>query len=126
MSHFSRVLIGGGVTTFAVSALAVLFTVGTPASPFVRHPGASVVVPLKMCVQACVDHQFKGFHNNGKSWGTGSSSLTGLQQQQTFDTVLKYCENFYKDERCCVAGAVTDIRQCIHGFSYCRCEEGEK
>ncbi len=78
--------------------LSMLFLVGCIESkprPVINHNREK-----KYCIQACMEHTFKWFHNKGSSWGTGSSSMNGLSQTQVFDRVKKECVEFYKDEKC--------------------------
>lgn len=55
----------------------------------------------KYCIKACMEEHFEMFHNEGDSWGTGSSSMNGLSQQKIFDRVEQQCEKFMKGEKCC-------------------------
>lgn len=55
----------------------------------------------KECVEVCISARFGDFHNSGSSWGTGSSSMSGLSQSEIYNRVVKHCEDYYKDEKCC-------------------------
>lgn len=59
------------------------------------------IVKNKRCVDACISARFGNFHNNGESWGTGSSSMNGLKETSIFVRVLNYCQDYYKGEKCC-------------------------
>ena len=61
---------------------------------------ALIKVSEKFCIQACVYEEFKAFHNKGGSWGTGSSSMNGLQQVNIYKEVYKKCEEFYQPGTC--------------------------
>jgi hypothetical protein len=50
---------------------------------------------LAWCVDTCMEDMFEDMHNNGDSWGTGSSSMNGMQQNNTFLEIKQYCESVY-------------------------------
>lgn len=85
-------------------------------------------VPVKYCIENCLKNQFHMFHNNGQSWGTGSSSMNGLMQSQIYDRVKQECVEFYKDEQCCktnIPGGVYTfdvLKTTIHGIDFGACK----
>jgi len=64
-------------------------------------PKTIFIVKNKNCIDQCIGKRFGSFHNGGRSWGAGSSSMNGMSQKGTFDTVEKYCRKYYLGERCC-------------------------
>jgi len=83
--------------------------------------------PMKYCKEECLRESFTMFHNLGRSWGTGSSSMNGLSQTQIFDRVIKYCENYYSGEICCERPS-DDFRKTVitshqHGYDYGPCRK---
>jgi len=54
------------------------------------------------CIQICVDHQFSNMHSTGTSWGTGSSSMNGMSQRDTYSLVRRGCAAIYEGKECCV------------------------
>jgi len=86
----------------------------------------SAVTDVKYCIQNCIKHTFKWFHNKGSSWGTGSSSMKSLGQSQIFDRVKAECVEFYNNEKCC-ANKISDSLNTIKnwrlhggGFGVCK------
>lgn len=82
-------------------------------------------VPIKMCVDACIGSQFENFHTHPSTWGTGTSSMNGLQESKIYEHVISYCEKFYVGEKCCEGDAVNtwgNIRT-VHGYHFGVCKE---
>jgi len=82
----------------------------------------------KYCVQDCMKYQFKWFHSKGRSWGTGSSSMNGIGQSKIYERVKQNCEEFYKDEICCVQGRnnYTDFQDPHSSWNYGICTKLEQ
>lgn len=59
------------------------------------------VVDMKYCISECRTATFATFHNEGDSWGTGSSSMNGLQEHSVLSKVDKLCKEFYYESTCC-------------------------
>lgn len=102
--------------------LSLLFIGCTPVK---KYTVSNHQVPVKYCKLACVEKAFKMFHNNGKSWGTSSSTMNGLGQQDIYHNVIRDCNTFYKDEKCCKR-PFNDynyhvVVSHIHGFEYGAC-----
>jgi len=83
-------------------------------------------IDVKYCVANCMKYEFKNFHNNGKSWGTGSSSMNGLSQSKIYDRVKQECVEFYKGEKCCKWNheytSNRNIETWIHGRDFGVCK----
>jgi hypothetical protein len=60
-----------------------------------------VEVDNKFCIRHCVKSEFEMFHNKGRSWGTGSSSMNGLEQKEIYNEVYRRCGEMMKGEKCC-------------------------
>ena len=82
------------------------------------------VVDKKYCVSACMHTEFRSFQNEGKSWGTGSSSMNGLNQDKIYDRVKQECVAFYAEEKCCKRSGL-DIEAMeepyVHGYDFGAC-----
>ena len=79
-------------TTILIMTMVLLISGCSPrpeVQPEIKHK--------QWCVNKCMRDIFSNFHNNGESWGTGSSSMNGMGQKDTFNTVKKHCELIYKD-----------------------------
>jgi len=50
---------------------------------------------IAWCVDICMEDRFDDMHNNGDSWGTGSSSMSGMTQSNIFIVIKEYCESVY-------------------------------
>jgi hypothetical protein len=75
--------------------------------------------PKKMntewCVNVCIDDLFDNMHNNSNSWGAGSSSMNGMQQNNTFLEIKDYCESVYSKE--CYSLPFMKLQEAIHATS---------
>jgi hypothetical protein len=69
----------------------ILFLVGCNQDPVYE----STPAPMAYCIAECMSHEFGNFHGQGDSWGTGSSSMSGLTQSDIFNTVKSHCEAIY-------------------------------
>ena len=67
------------------------------------------VTQMKFCKRECIQDQFTVFHNNGKSWGTGSSSMNGIQETEIMKKVEDQCKEFLEGEKCCHDGGHASI-----------------
>jgi len=90
------------------------------------RPGNVKKVDKKFCVSVCRSSEFQNFHNRGRSWGAGSSSMGGLQQGEIYDRVTRECEKFYEKEECClvnpgISGATPYIHD-IHSHNFGACK----
>ena len=82
-----------------------------------------VQVSVKYCLDQCIGETFSNFHERGRAWGAGASSMNGLSQSQIFDRVEAYCAKFYRGEKCCEAGASAWRNiQTVHGYNYGACK----
>lgn len=92
----------------------------------IRKPVPAKEVSKKYCINECLKSVFSDFHHEGSSWGTGSSSMNGLSQEKIFDRVIKYCDDFYKEEKCCEPGDSLYSSfyglNTIHSFKYGACK----
>jgi hypothetical protein len=88
-----------------------------------KEPRPQEFKAMKYCIDNCLWAKFQMFHAEGHSWGTGSSSMSGLGQERIYDRVLAYCKEFYSDEKCCEGDAGVTWRNIntIHGFRYGAC-----
>ena len=59
------------------------------------------VVPMKFCLIACRQNEFRNFHHSTSL--SGASSMSGLSQTQIYDRVNQECEKIFDGEKCCVA-----------------------
>jgi hypothetical protein len=81
------------------------------------------IVNTKFCIQVCTDHEFRKFHANGESWGTGSSSMNGVSESKIYEKVRQQCIEFYKEETCCLVKHHTGFSKIfqIHSYNYGAC-----
>lgn len=96
--------------------------------PVPPQPIKNNVIAMKNCMHVCMSSTFEMFHHQGSNWGTGSSSMNGLSQEKIFDRVVKYCEEFYKEEKCCQYDyryRTTYKVNKIHSYEYGACQENE-
>lgn len=56
---------------------------------------APVPMPTEWCVSVCQEDIFKDLHSKPTTWGAGSSSLSGMGQNDTFSTVVAHCRSVY-------------------------------
>ena len=54
-------------------------------------------MPISWCVDVCQEDIFTDMHSSGDSWGTSSSSMSGMAQSDTFAVVIKHCTEIYTD-----------------------------
>lgn len=82
-------------------------------------------VEMKYCISECMKYEFKKFHAKGDSWGTSSSSMSGLSQKSIYDKVKEDCLDFYKGSDCCKRqyGDLDNktIKSGIHGYKFGEC-----
>lgn len=113
--------------------LFALLLVGCAEPPTPKLNIQDFVVDKKYCISECMSHTFSMFHNNGSSWGTGSSSMNGLSQEKIFDRVKKECQDFYNNETCCHVKYPLEswdshkvLLSVIHSYKFGVCQKGVK
>lgn len=85
-------------------------------------PHIPVVVSKDYCIIECRKFEFQNFHGKGQSWGTNSSSMNGLAENNIFKLVTKTCEDFFKDRTCCEGGIASNDIDTIYGYDYGPCK----
>lgn len=82
------------------------------------------VTKMKYCMKECIRDTFSMFHNEGDSWGTGSSSMSGLSQSGIIDRVEKQCQEMLEGEECCKG--YESLGSVDYGFSngFGTCKDG--
>lgn len=88
---------------FALVTILLVF-VGCSAKPEPKVADEAYITKMKFCKRECIQDQFTIFHNNGKSWGTGSSSMNGIQETEIMKKVESQCEELLEGEKCCQLG----------------------
>lgn len=48
------------------------------------------------CVNVCMEDIFKDMHSKGESWGSSSSSMNGIRQDNSFVEIKNYCQSIYE------------------------------
>lgn len=74
----------------------ILLIVLVVSSCMKSDPYIPTEMPIKWCVDKCVDAKFNAF-TGGKFLG-GSSSMGGMIQKDIFKEVLSYCQAYYVSE----------------------------
>jgi hypothetical protein len=87
--------------------LSVLLFIGLYAPEDLLTPKSRYIeAPEIFCIDKCIEQKFSTFHSSGKSWGTASSSMNGLGQEEIFKVVNEYCIKFVQSAKCC---SFTDV-----------------
>jgi len=84
-----------------------------PQPPFVFE----VEMHKEWCVNVCMGSFLKDFQSKGDSWGTSSSSMNGLSEDNIFTKIKGYCENIYANS-CLHVKYPSNKRIHVNGGSY--------
>ncbi len=103
------------LTLLGILSSIIIITTGCNTNGPKKH---AIKVQNKYCISVCVKKEFSNFHTRGRSWGTGSSSMTGLSQLGIYETVKKECEDFYKNEQCYKSKSIGADIETIHSYYY--------
>ena len=76
----------------------------------------NVRVQNKYCIDQCISHYIKSLHS--KQFLGGSSSADGMQQKNVMVEIKKYCEEFYKNEKCYQHHVLWDSSNVLHPHGY--------
>lgn len=101
--------------------LSLFIVVGCNSQP---KPKEDLTTKMKFCMRECVKDQFKSFHSKGESWGTGSSSMNGLQDTEIMSKVENQCKEFLEGETCCKwsPGGYSHVSYWFSGRNYGVCK----
>jgi hypothetical protein len=112
LSIVAALMIGG--TAYGIKAISDAGDARDARQLIERQPKE---MPIAWCVKVCREDIFDDMHSTGESWGTSSSSMNGMAQNDTLTTTIKYCQSIYKDS-CIKVHRWDGKTSYIHGDGY--------